>query len=283
MIETAQKNEILREKIDWLAYSQKSRTEWGFPPFIDDKWKPISPLRNYTNGQENSQGVKRFWNTMRDEQGKYIVLDGSSLDMLEDYRQELYSFTSGMDNKVTRVDYCLDIIGGTFNPNTAVSHLRRKKVITHAKAIPRIQDDWKGGFSQYVGTKSSETYTRIYDKAAEQGLTGKWSRIETVYQGDRAEASLQAYLLHKSTRPLIRAHVDFPKWKAWQRVMSGDKAKLIVPPKKTKTRKWLLEQVCPAIARELLLDDDQSFLFELMDRVRMEYKNLTKNEIEIDW
>jgi DNA relaxase NicK len=275
--------ELLREKIDWLAYSQKSRTEWGFPAFIDNHWKPISPLRNYTNGQENKQGVKRFWNTMRDDQGKYVVLGGSSLDTLEEYRSELYSFTAGLDNKITRVDYCLDIMGGSFNPAAVVSHLRNRNVITHAKAIQRIQDDWKGGFSQYVGTKSSETYTRIYDKASEQGITGKWSRIETVYQGDRAEASLQAYLLHKSTRPLILAHVDFPKWKAWRRIMSGDKAKLIVSPKETKTRQWLMEQVCPAIAKELLLDDDQSFLFELIDRVKMEYKNLTKNDLGIDW
>lgn len=281
-MENNQKTEILREKIDWIAYSQKSRTEWDFPPFIDDRWKPISPLRNYTNGQENGQGVKRFWNMLRDDQGKYVVLDGSSLDMLEESRQELYSFTAGLDNKITRVDYCLDIMEGSFNPQTVVSHLRKKDVITHAREIPRIQDDWKGGFSQYVGKKGSETYTRIYDKAAEQKQTGKWSRIETVYQGDRAEASFQAYLLHKSTRPLIRAHVDFPKWKAWNRVMSGDKAKLIVSPRITATRAWLLGQVSKSIAKELLLDEDQSFLFELIDRVKMEYKALSKKD-DIDW
>lgn len=282
-MENTQKSEILREKIDWIAYSQKSRTEWDFPPFIDDKWKPISPLRNYTNGQENSQGVKRFWNMAREDQGKYVVLDGLSLDTLGENRLELYSFTAGLDNKITRVDYCLDIIGGSFNPFTVVSHLRNRNVITHAREIPRIQDDWKGGFSQYVGKKGSETYTRIYDKAAEQKQTGKWSRIETVYQGDRAEASLQAYLLHKSTRPLIRAHVDFPKWKAWQRVMSGDKAKLIVAPRETATRKWLLEQVSKSVAKELLLDDDQSFLFDFMERIKLEYRNLTKNDNDIDW
>lgn len=281
-MENTQKTEILREKIDWLAYSQKSSTDWQFPSFVTDRWKPISPLRNYTNGEENSQGIKRFWNTMRSDQGRLVVLGGSSLDMLGEYRQEFVSFTGGLDNKITRVDYCLDIIEGSFNPQAVVSHLRSRNVVTHARDIRRITDDWKGGFSQYVGTKSSETYTRIYDKAAEQKTSGKWSRVETVYQGDRAEASLQAYLLHKSCRKLILAHVDFPKWKAWRRIMSGDKAKLIISSKATNTRRWLMETVSTSIARELLLDDDQHFLFELMDRVKSEYKRLSDGD-EIDW
>ena len=272
----------MREKIDWLAYSQKSSVDWQFPDYIETKWKPISPLRNYTNGEENSQGVKRFWNTVRADQGRLVVLGGSSLDMIGENREQLLSYTAGLDNKITRVDYCLDVIEGLFNPTNVVSHLRNRDVITHARTIPRIQDDWRGGFSQYVGTKASETYTRIYDKAAEQGVSGKWARIETVYQGDRAEASLQAYLLHKSTRKLILAHVDFPKWKAWRRIMRGDKAKLIVQTRASNTRTWLLEQVAPSIAKELLLDDDQSFLFEMMERVRFEYKRLSKDE-QVDW
>lgn len=283
MEERAAKTEILREKIDWLAYTQKSSVEWQFPDYIESKWKPISPLRNYTNGEENKQGVKRFWNTIRADQGRLVVLGGSSLDMLGENRNEFVSFTGNLDNKITRVDYCLDVIDSSFNPTHVVSHLRNRNVVTHARTIPRIQDDWKGGFSQYVGTKASETYTRIYDKAAEQGVTGKWSRIETVYQGDRAEASLQAYLLHKSTRKLILAHVDFPKWKAWRRIMQGNKDKLIISPRKSNTRTWLLEQIAPSIARELLLDDDQQFLFDIIERVRCEYKRLSKDGQELDW
>lgn len=281
-MQTTSEIEVLREKIDWLAYTHKNSVDWQFPDYISTNWKPISPLRNYTNGEENKQGIKRFWNTIRADQGRMVILGGSVLDTLGEKREDFVSFTGGMDNKITRVDYCLDITGGTFNPITAVSHLRNHEVITHATKIPRIQDDWEGGFSQYVGKKTSETYTRIYDKAAEQKQSGKWTRIETVYQGDRAEASLQAYLLHRSTRKLILAHVDFPKWRAWRRIMQGDKAKLIVSPRQSNTRTWLLEQVAPTIARELLLDGDQSFLFELLNRIRDEYKRLEPKNV-IEW
>jgi len=217
------------------------------------------------------------------KQGRKVEWSGSTLNYSEEHLSQLFTFVAGLDNKITRVDYCLDIFGQSFEPSGCIRHIKNRDFITHAqKAI--VNKDWLNeGFTQYVGTKSSETYTRIYDKAAEQKLNGKWSRIETVYQGERAEASMQAYLLHKSTRPLIRAHVEFPKWKAWQRVMVGDKVKLAITPRKSKTREWLLNQVAGSIAKELLLDDDQAFLFELMERVRFEYKRLTKDEQDVEW
>src|SRR5574340_70598 len=275
ILETALKNGILSEKIDWLAYSFSSQQDWQFPGYIEDKWKDISPLRNYTNGQENKQGVKRFWNTHKDKQGRFVLLSGSVLPTLEENVEPFLRHVASLDAKPTRIDFCVDITHSNFNPKQVIGQLRSRNVITHAKKIPRYTDDWQKGFTQYVGTKSSETYTRIYDKGVEQKTDFSWTRIETVYQGDRAEAALQAYLLHKSTRPLIRAHVDFPKWKAWGRIMQSDKAKLTIAPKQSNTRRWLMESVCGTIAKELLLDEDQAFLFELIDRIRLEYRTLS--------
>lgn len=266
-----------------MAYTSKFSENWQFPSFVDNHWKPISPLKHYTNGEQNKEGVRRYWNTINIAQGRKVEWSGSTLNYTEEDLNSLFTFVAGLNNKVTRVDYCLDIFGQSFEPSGCIRHLKSGDFISHARKALLNKDILGEGFTQYVGTKSSETYTRIYDKAAEQKLIGKWSRIETVYQGERAEASLQAYLLHKSTRPLIRAHVEFPKWKAWQRVMAGDKAKLVTTPKISNTRKWLLESVSRTIARELLLDDDQSLLFELMERVRMEYKRLTKDEQDVEW
>lgn len=275
--------EEIGEKIDWLAYSQPSAKDWCFPSYIEDNWKPISPLRHYTHGQENKQGVKRFWSITNPKQGRKVEFGGSVLPSLGENLEEFLHFISLQDVKPTRIDFCVDIIHSkTFNPKSVVSHLRSKKVITHAKQIPKYSDEWMGGFTQYIGRKTSETYTRIYDKAVEQKVPFKWARIETVYQGERAQPALQAYLLHKSAIPLIIAHVDFPQWKQWQRIMSSSKAKLRYQTRQSNTRKWLLNSVSKSIANELLLDDDQSFLFELMDRVREEYKRLSPG-YEVDW
>lgn len=283
MGKTGQETEKIAEKIDWLAYSQKTGTEWGFPAYIENQWKPISPLRNYTNGEENKQGIKRFWNTITATQGKYVVFGGSVLPTLQENQEQFLQWVSSNETKVTRIDFCVDVTHSKrFNPKSVVSHLRAKKVKTHAQSIPKYSDDWQGGFTQYIGKKTSETYTRIYDKAVEQGVEYPWTRIETVYQGERAEAALSAYLLHKSTIPLIRSHVDFPEWKEWGRIMRANKSKLLFEKRESNTRRWLLDSVAGSIAKELLLDDDQAFLFELMDRVRREYKRLSP-ESEVNW
>jgi len=278
-----QKQEILAEKIDWIAYTQKNNVEWQFPDYISSKWKKINPLRNYTHGEENQQGVKRFWNIVRVDQGRMVMLDGGASGILGENREQFLYWLSQMDAKPTRLDYALDITHSNFKPKGCIAHLRNGNVRTHAQSAMQVTDEFKGGFTQYLGTKTSETYTRIYDKSVEQKTDYSWTRIETVYQGDRAETSLQTYLQHKSVKPLILAHVDFPKWGAWKRVMQGTVAKLHVPPRETRTRAWLLSQVAKSIAREIAMDEDQSFWFELAEKVRYEYQMLTKNETGVDW
>jgi hypothetical protein len=282
-LEDLQKSEVLAEKIDWIAYTQKNYVDWQFPVYISDKWKQISPLRNYTNGEENQQGVKRFWNTIRADQGRMVIMDGSASSILGANLEHFVCWLSQMDAKPTRLDYALDITHSDFNPRGCVQHLRNKSVVTHAQSAMQVHDEFKGGFTQYLGTKASETYTRIYDKAVEQKTDHSWIRIETVYQGDRAEASLQAYLQCQSTRALIKRHVDFPKWRAWQRVMSGDIAKLAIPPRETRTRAWLLSQVAKSLAREIAMDEDHAFWFEFSERVREEIAALDKIAPVINW
>lgn len=277
-----QKTEEIGEKIDWLAYSSKSSENWGFPDYIEDNWKPISPIRNYTHGQKNKQGVLRFWNTVKESQGRSVIFGGSVLPTLGVSQDEFLQWVSSRNVKPTRIDFCVDIIRSNFNVRAVIPQLRAKEVVTHAKQIPLYSDEWTTGFTQYIGTFKSETYTRIYDKAVEQKTDYPWIRIETVYQGDRAEAALQAYLQHHSAASLIRCHVDFPKWRAWNRILRARKSKLHYQKKESATRAWLLSQVSKCIARELLLDDDQQFLFELMDRIREEYRVLSPDD-EIDW
>ncbi len=278
-----EKTEILAEKIDWIAYTQKSSVDWQFPDYISDKWKRISPLRNYTNGEENQQGIKRFWNTITTSQGRQVLMDGQASGILGEKLDPFLLFLGSLDAKPTRLDFAVDITHSNFKPKGVVTHLRSGNVVTHAQSALQVHDEFKGGFTQYVGTKSSETFTRIYDKAVEQKTNYPWVRIETVYQGDRAEASLQAYLQCKSTRPLIKRHVDFPRWRAFQRVMLGDTVKLFVPPRITKTRAWLLSQVAKSVAREISMDENHEFWFEFRDKIAEELRDIDKKLVLVDW
>lgn len=270
MVYTALKNAILSEKIDWLAFTQAYNTSWDYPDYVDDHWKDIGKLPHYTNGQENKQGVRRYWNTENMKQGRYTVLDGRSWDTMREFQSDLLQSVNMSEKKTTRIDFALDITHSRLRPETVVKFLENGEVRTHAQSIPKQSDDWKGGFTQYVGRKGSETYTRIYDKQKEQNSSFAWVRVETVYQGDRAQPSLKAYCDGASVRQLIRRHVDFPTWADWNRIMVNPAAEVHVSPHLSRTREWLLRTVAKTMAREICLDEDHAFWFDFIERVKCE-------------
>lgn len=276
---SALKNAVLSEKIDWIAYSQAYKLEWDFPDYIDAHWKKVSPLRNYTNGEENKQGVRRYWNVENTHQGKYVVLGGAASATLQGFQLDFLRGVHTSGRKTTRIDFALDITHSKLKAQTANQRLKLGDVVTHAQSAIVDYDEFKGGFTQYVGKKSSETFTRIYDKSKEQHTDYSWTRIETVYQGARGAPALQAYLECESTRPLIKRHVDFPGWADFQTIMRGDLVELHVPPIETDTRHWLLTQVAKSMASELSRDEEHSFWFSFQEAVKEELDRLSKNDV----
>lgn len=270
MTYTTLKNAKIAEKIDYVAYSQASKLEFDLPPYINNDWKAISPLRHYTHGQENTQGVKRFWNDYDSKQGRYVILSGQPLDTIVEFRQDFLQWVHTSGKKATRIDYALDIIHSSLTPRLVRKHLLAGEAVTHAKSADVAGDLIEGGDTQYVGKKTAETYTRIYDKQIEQQTDFKWVRIETVYQGERASPSLQVYLENKTVRPLIRKHLDFPNWKDYQKLMAGEAVKLDLPSKIRGTRAWLIGQVCKVIAKELLMSDGKEFWQLMQDQILLE-------------
>ena len=278
---TALKTAVLAEKIDWIAYSQGLNLEWGFPDYIDNHWKTIKPTKYYNHAEENKQGVKRQWNTENVKQGRSVTLAGVASGTLQGNQLDFLQWVNTSERKATRIDFAIDITHSKFTPKMVREHLLRGEAVTHAQSAPRYDDTLKGGFTQYVGKKSSETYTRIYDKAVEQKVGFQWTRVETVYQGERAAPALSAFLSCGSTRPLIKRHIDFPNWRDWQAIMSDNVAQFTTPTHETATRAWLLSQVATALAKELHRDDDHSFWFEFQNRVGEELYRIEGKDAKI--
>jgi len=153
-------------------------------------------------------------------------------------------------------------------------HLLAGEAVTHAKSKLREGELELEGDTQYIGRKSSETYTKIYDKRAEQKVDFEWTRIETTYQGSRAAPSLNAYCECQTTRPLIKRHIDFPEWPDWVRLMSDRVVEFSMPQHETATRALLLSQVAKAIAKELQRDEDHIFWFDFQNAVKYELEKL---------
>jgi len=274
MSTTALKNAVLSEKIDWVAYTQPVSLDWELPPYIDSHWKDIRPLPHYDKASENKQGIRRYWNTENLRQGRYVVLDGAACTSVGENLPQLLSWVSQSSRKATRLDFALDITHSEFRPNQVSRRLRRGEAITHAASFLAFHDFKSGAYTQYVGTKSSETYTRVYDKQIEQKTDFTWTRVETVFQGERAKPALAEYQKYKSVRPLIKSHIDFPEWSDWHKIMSDNVAKLTLPEKISNTRTWLLSTVVKALAKEIHRDEDHTFWFEFSEAVHQELDRL---------
>jgi len=266
----------IAEKIDYIAYSQAFHLEFDFPDYIDRHWKEIPNIAHYNKAEENKQGVRRYWNTENAAQGKRVVLAGQASATLQDDQFGFLQWILNTGRKPTRIDYAVDVLHSKFTPQVVRRHLLAGEAVTHARSKLRNGELIEDGDTQYIGRKKSETYTKVYDKRAEQKVDFQWTRVETTYQGERALPSLREYCICKSTRPLIKRHIDFPKWRDWLQIMSRDVVEFSIPQRETATRAWLLGQVAKAIAKELYRDEDHLLWFDLQNAVKAELDRLAE-------
>lgn len=277
------KDETVSEMCDWVAFTVKHGQDLIWPDYIQNTWKDIRPFRKrYNKAQENSQGVQILWNTEDLTQGKHVILSGSTLSRVAN-RIELLNWIYQSLYHLTRIDLCIDFMGTNLNPRNATYYLEERLINTHALSIPTTFDKWRGGYTQYIGKKTSETFLRIYDKKSEMGTNETWIRAEIVFSGERANPALKTYLQYQDIRAMVNGFCEFPRWKKWNALMARDKIKLWLPPKETATRAWLMGQVSKSIAKEMALEDSHDFWINFVQKIREEYYALTDNHEVIDW
>jgi hypothetical protein len=171
---------------------------------------------------------------------------------------------------IRRIDFARDIFNSPLSFGVLLAQIQKGKATTKARQFPAHQANGKEGRTQYIGKKSSDCYCRIYDKAYEQGIEGQWHRIEVVFQDDKAEPAAQAFLTGSSVPSLLKSVIDFPAYPKWGAVLSpSTPSKISVGRITGNTREWLLNLVAPSMARELFLDDDDTFLIEWLTKVRL--------------
>jgi phage replication initiation protein len=146
---------------------------------------------------------------------------------------------------------------------------------TRAKSVG---GQWSGGqdkdfgYTLGFGVRGSETYVRMYDKAAQQGVSDAWIRCELEFRRERASAAI-AMLGNEGLRGIagvLRSHLDFKcdresrlgaavtrlKRKTtvgwWLSFLDGcDKAQLAIKPVVRSVERsldWIQKQVAPALA-----------------------------------
>jgi len=96
-----------------------------------------------------------------------------------------------------RFDLALDDYVGVLTVERLLECERSGAIVRRSKGLPSVVGDyWAGGTGWTVnfGARSSDTFVRCYNKAAEQGVDGIWNRLELEIKGDRCDALVRQWI-----------------------------------------------------------------------------------------
>lgn len=266
--------------IDWISCTFKDSKKLSYPPELTQEKVECRPFNGYNLAARYSDGRIELTHTTRTEMGTHCVLAGDTLRNISISQTRLLKHFIEYGGSITRLDLAVDCRNCNLRPHDATERIKENDVHTLARKFPIWFDPTEKGYTQYIGKKSSTAFCRIYNKAAEMGDDGDWTRVECSFGGKRAMEAAQKCLLGTDYRSLVRGFVDFSNWPEWEEIMS-------LPPVQTKysrtlsnTKRWLLSSAAPSLARECYLDGDHEFYFRFVDTFRFFLDKLEKTNGE---
>lgn len=218
--------------------------------------------------------------------GVHVVISGKGCRFYENSKSllDLIKRVDSFGGNVTRIDIAMDDKTGDYIPfRKMLADIKRANIISKWKTNTEIvkRDNKTAevlGRTITVGSRTSNTYLRIYDKALEQRVEGIWYRIEIEIKGKSAQivqktlstenvGSLFVKLLNNYIRFLKRNKDDSNKsrWETqdyWTHLLNtSEKISLSVVGEETsieKIKSWIEKQVAPSLA-VLAINDGGSY------------------------
>lgn len=239
------------EKIDWISFTVPFGTERVWPDELETEATETKSFNGYDTAKEYPDGRVELRSTTRPDMGIHCVLSGQTCSNNRSYLSQILERCWLEGGRVTRFDLALDDEKGRTHPKDAAEYIKNGDFICRAKEYPRNVDARGGGQTQYCGKMASEVHLCIYEKDAEQGITGFRTRVEIRFKHIKANKAAKEYLQTNDCRGLILGFVKFPNWPAWNEVFATKPIQ--VPAEKTKSRRvaWLLGQVAKSMAKEI--------------------------------
>lgn len=254
---------VVKQCVDWLSYT----VDWDEAkiavqdhysvlwPALDrvacwgGEWMRCVPHNGYTIAYQmvRRPGLTVMWNPDQREMGVHVNWSGSALQHIDFERLSLDVYT--LTSRIGRIDIAVDI-DQKMDLAMAREQFKAGLVDTLARKCKLLLGE--DGDTLYVGSRKSEKCLRIYDKAAQQGITGDWFRIELECKGDFARGVF-LHLLNQpdsDMRPVIRGFCDFNFLPSWEDMAASPTPTWTMPKaeKRRDREKWLLESVAPALA-----------------------------------
>ena len=254
--------------IDWISFTFKDSKKLSYPQELTKEKVECKPLNGYNLGAKYSDGRIELIHTTRPEMGTHIIFGGSCLRSMPLEPLIVLRHIVGAGARCTRLDLAIDCYNTGLKPQQATEEITNERVSTLARKFPIWYDPTQKGYTQYIGKKSSSAFCRIYDKGAEMGVGGEWTRVECSFAGRRAMDAGKKCLQGTDFRALVRGFVDFSEWDEWNKIMSVTPVQTNAPRTLSNTKRWLLSSAAPSLARELYLDGDDAFYFQWLSHMR---------------
>jgi len=253
-------------KLDYFRFSVPLGTDLREELPLHKAFAPtgelIEPLRNY-DASLALVCARVDWNSQRPEQKMLITMSGKDLAVMRELglsEAELLKDVSGIVGmRVTRLDVAMDTTDTRLSPAGAREDFTSGKFETRARSISEIKKTAKDGAYEghtvYVGSRQSEQFLRIYDKAAEQGTAGHLTRVELELKGQPAHEAMHAIIKHGGEQTTIAAFNRFFRWSnaAWQDIICGNSATVerLAVVEVDKSEEWLMRVALPAVIKAM--------------------------------
>ena len=269
--------------IDWLSLTFPAELTpsmiWPHDEFVEIG-KGLHGYRKMS--QSEHFGVVAEWDGA-ENMGVHMVFSG---DCLAAIREQLlrghlpvFACASNGQGRASRIDMTINIVGGSLTPTRAHKALQTGKLITKARAWRFVQGNTDGvaGDTLYLGSRDSERFVRIYDKAAERGIVNGEAhlRLELELKGMLARAGLETCMLYGVDAAIVGAFEQCFRWDTPEidLAFSGPSQALPEFPRKVgNTEKWLLSQCIPALAKLIRLKPE--FHAKFVDALSAEMRRL---------
>jgi hypothetical protein len=263
---------------DWLSFTLPCGHD--SPKQLADDFLSGFPLNysprdygkyHYSHGFDLHGGGFVLYHPSRPEMGVHVSLPSGSLAALDMPVAALIQMVKEWGGMFKRLDLAVDSYSVTMaTVKEAWSQGNVVKYGTQSKIIQNFKDDDDGipqpvGETLSIGSRSSDAYVRIYDKAAQQGEDGIHTRCEVELKDRKAEAAAAVILGGADLLGLIVSVIDFrdrgadsnvsrcPRldwWDEWvgsvKRVRFSVTKVLVVTVERV--FEWVRKQVAPSLA-----------------------------------
>jgi len=250
---------------------------------------------SYNNSLVSKTGALIMWNDQRREMGVHVAFNGATLSTI-DWYDAMVSTLKNENATLTRVDIAIDTADFLGDKNTDILEYYEKTVSGEfvgrkRKIVPVGLIE--SGITIYVGSRTSDKYLRIYDKAKERGIeNSSWVRLELVVKGDAARSltsKLRSVISEERGREGVgRVLIGVFKSFIWFRNYDFDNAfsafdtVTLKSDKLSKnTLRWLNGMV-PTIARNAALNPDwfREFSRDLENAIKVARASLLATSVD---